>query len=74
MSKSQLGVRIPNTLLNELNSYVEKTGTNKTQVIVNAIAEYLGCGDSVPLSERVAEVERRISELENEVKATIKTR
>lgn len=65
MSKSQVGVRIPNTLLNELNSYVEKTGTNKTQVIVTAIAEYLGCGDSVPLSERVAEVEKRMTELEN---------
>ncbi|ACB54486.1 hypothetical protein cce_5140 [Crocosphaera subtropica ATCC 51142] len=64
MSKSQIGVRIPNTLLNELNSYVEKTGTNKTQVIVSAIAEYLGCADNIPLSKRVAELERKIAVLE----------
>ncbi|MGB5594550.1 MAG: DNA-binding domain-containing protein [Crocosphaera sp.] len=64
MSKSQLGVRIPNTLLNKLNSYTQETGTSKTEVVVSAIAEYLGCADSVPLSQRVAEVERRLTMLE----------
>ena len=64
MSKSQIGVRIPDSLFNELNSYVEKTGTSKTEVVCSAIAEYLGCADSVPLSQRLAEVERRVAMLE----------
>ncbi len=64
MSKSQIGLRIPTSLFNELNSYVEKTGTSKTEVVCSAIAEYLGCADSVPLSQRVAELERKMAALE----------
>ncbi len=70
MSKSSLGLRIPTSLFNELNSYVEKTGTSKTEVVVSAIAEYLGCADSVPLSQRMAELERKFSELENSLKSS----
>ncbi len=64
MSKSQLGLRIPTSLFNELNRYVEKTGTSKTEVVCSAIAEYLGCADSVPLSQRVADLERKMALLE----------
>lgn len=64
MGKSQIGVRIPDSLLHELNSYIEKTGSNKTEVVCSAIAEYLGCADSVPLSQRVAELERKMAVLE----------
>ncbi len=69
MSKSQIGVRIPDSLLNELNRYIKKTGTSKTEVVCSAIAEYLGCADSVPLSQRVAELERKFTELENVVRS-----
>ncbi len=64
MSKSQLGLRIPTSLFNELDRYVEKTGTSKTEVVCSAIAEYLGCADSVPLSQRVADLERKMAVLE----------
>ena len=64
MSKSQLGVRIPNTLLNKLNNYTQETGTSKTEVVVSAIAEYLGCADNVPMSQRMTEIERRVAALE----------
>ena len=56
MAKSQIAVRVPPSLLAELNQYVEKT-----DVVVSAIAQYLGCADSVPLSQRVAELERRMA-------------
>ena len=69
MAKSQIAVRVPPTLLEKLNSYVEKTGTSKTDVVVSAIAQYLGCAESVPLSQRLAEVERRVAELEKEVRS-----
>ena len=68
MSKSSLGLRIPTSLFNELNSYVEKTGTSKTEVVCSAIAEYLGCADSVPLSQRMTEFERRLTALEAKTK------
>ncbi len=49
MGKPQITVRLSPSLLMELNHYVEKTGTSKTDVVVSAIAQYLGCADSVPL-------------------------
>jgi len=70
MGKPQIAVRIPPPLLAELNQYVERVGTSKTDVIVSAIAQYLGCAETVPLSQRMAELERKVAELE----ATIKTK
>ena len=70
MGKPQIAVRIPPPLLAELNQYVERIGTSKTDVIISAIAQYLGCAETVPLSQRMAEVERKVAELE----ATIKTK
>ena len=64
MSKPQIAIRMPPDLLAELNNYVEKVGTSKTDVVVSAIAQYLGCADSVPLSQRMAEVEKRVAQLE----------
>ncbi|MEH1974702.1 MAG: DNA-binding domain-containing protein [Nostoc sp.] len=68
MAKSQVAVRIPPYLLQELNNYVEQTGTSKTDVIVSAIAQYLGCTSAVPLSQRIAELEAKVEELQALVK------
>lgn len=65
MGKPQIAVRIPPPLLAELNQYVERVGTSKTDVIISAIAAYLGCAETVPLSQRMAEVERKIMELKS---------
>ena len=67
MTKPQITVRISPSLLMELNNYVEKTGTSKTDVVVTAIAQYLGCGSAVPLSQRVADLEKRVGVLEETV-------
>ncbi len=64
MGKPQIAVRMPPSLMEKLNSYVKKTGTSKTDVVVSAIAQYLGCAENVPLNQRVAELERRVNELE----------
>ena len=64
MGKPQIAVRIPPPLLAELNQYVERAGTSKTDVIVSAIAAYLGCAETVPLSQRVAELETKVRELQ----------
>ena len=68
MSKPQIAIRLSPSLLQELNNYVELTGTSKTDVVVSAIAQYLGCADNVPLNQRVGDLERRLRELENLVK------
>ncbi len=68
MTKSQIAVRIPPSLLTELNQYVERTGTSKTNVVVSALAQYLGCADNVPLTQRVAALEAKMAELSALVK------
>jgi hypothetical protein len=60
--------------MEKLNSYVEKTGTSKTNVVVSAITAYLGCADSVPLAQRVAELELQMKELKAQVKSYSGTR
>lgn len=64
MGKPQIAIRMPPSLLAKLNNYVEQVGTSKTDVVISAIAQYLDCFDSIPLSQRVAELERRFAELE----------
>ncbi|OBQ35047.1 MAG: DNA-binding domain-containing protein, partial [Anabaena sp. CRKS33] len=44
---------------------VELTGRSKTDVVVSAISQYLGCADNVPLNQRVGELEIRVRELES---------
>ena len=68
MGKPQIAVRIPPPLLAELNQYVERVGTSKTDVIVSAISQYLGCAETVPLSQRMAELERRMTAIEAEAR------
>ena len=68
MGKPQIAVRIPPPLLAELNQYIERVGTSKTDVIISAIAAYLGCTETVPLSQRVAELERRMAELKAQMR------
>jgi predicted DNA-binding protein len=67
MSKPQISIRLSPSLLQELNNYVELTGTSKTDVVVSAISQYIGCADNVPLNQRVGELERRLTELESKL-------
>ncbi|MEI6445523.1 MAG: DNA-binding domain-containing protein, partial [Nostocales cyanobacterium ELA583] len=53
------------SLLQELNNYVELTGTSKTDVVVSAISQYIGCADNMPLNQRMGELEKRLRELES---------
>jgi hypothetical protein len=53
------------SLLQELNNRVELTGRLKTDVVVSAISQYIGCADNVPLNQRVGEMEKILTELES---------
>jgi hypothetical protein len=65
MSKPQVAIRLSPSLLQELNNYVELTGTSKTDVVVSAISQYIGCADNMPLNQRMGELEKRLRELES---------
>ncbi|MGB5714121.1 MAG: hypothetical protein WBM44_24820 [Waterburya sp.] len=69
MGKPQITVRLSPSLLVELDQYIERTGTSKTDVVVSAIAQYLGCTKEVPLSQRMAELERRMAAVETKIEA-----
>ncbi len=68
MTKSQISVRIPSSLLEKLNGYVDNTGATKTEVIVGALAQYLGSAKDIPVMQRIAQLEERIATLEGEIK------
>ncbi len=68
MSKIQLAVRIPEKLQERLDNYIGQTGATKTEVVINALAEYLDCADTIPLTERLAEFEKRLSLIEVQIK------
>ena len=58
MGKPQIAIRLSPSLLQELNNYVELTGTSKTDVVVSAISQYIGCTDNMPLNQRMGELEK----------------
>ena len=64
MVRPQIAIRLPFELMDKLNSYVERTGASKTEVMVGALAQYLDCPESMPFSQRMADLERRMAELE----------
>ena len=72
MKHPQITVRISPALLNTLNQYVEKSGTSKTDVVISALAQYLGCPDNTPVMQRIAELERRVDEIEAKEKVEAK--
>ena len=69
MTKPQITIRISPSLLDSLNEYVEQIGTSKTDVVITAIAQYLNCAESTPLSQIVAELERKMEKLESKMRS-----
>ena len=69
MIKPQITIRLSPSLLSELNQYVESTGSSKTEVVVSAIAQYLGCADQVSMNQRITDLEKKVAELEFEVRS-----
>ena len=69
MTKPQITIRISPSLLDSLNQYVEQIGTSKTDVVISAIAQYLGSAESMPLTQRMAELERRVTAVETKIEA-----
>jgi len=70
MNTVQLGIRIPSNLNERLTAFMSETGRSKTEVVVNALASYLGCIEEVSLNERVASLEAKMALLEASVRGS----
>ncbi len=65
MSSVSVGVRIPSNLYEKLINQAHKINTSKSEVIISALASYLNTVEDVPLSVKVANLEKRIVALES---------
>jgi metal-responsive CopG/Arc/MetJ family transcriptional regulator len=70
MGKRQIAVRLPDSLLDRLDSYVKDKKTSKTNVVIGALAQYLDSPENVPLGERMTALENRLTQLEMKLKGT----
>lgn len=68
MNKRQLGIRVPDSLLERLDSYAKEKNTSKTDVVIGALAKYLDSPENVPLNQRLTVVEEKVSRLEAQLK------
>ena len=66
MVNPQIAIRLPQSLMEKLNTYLERTGTTKTQVIVATLAQYLGSADDIPVMQRITRLEERVAAVEGE--------
>ncbi|ACK70839.1 hypothetical protein PCC7424_2418 [Gloeothece citriformis PCC 7424] len=70
MAKPQITIRLSPTLLANLDNYVVKTGSSKTQVVVGALAKYLDCVEELPLTYKILELEKKLTNIETEIHQT----
>ena len=68
MSSVSVGVRIPSNLYEKLLVHTSKVHASKSEVIISALAHYLESTEDLPLSERVADLEAKVEELQVLVK------
>ena len=64
MSSVSVGVRIPSNLYEKLLTHAQKVHISKSEVVISAKAHYLESTEDIPLSERVADLEAKVEELQ----------
>jgi hypothetical protein len=68
MPNQPITVRLPSFLLDRLEAYVIESGSSKTDVVIAALSQYLGVSTkNIPLSEKVAHLEKRLMDLERRI-------
>lgn len=64
MASQRIALRLPSDLYQLLESLINKTGVTLTDAVTAAIAVYFGAENLIPLSERVSQLEKRLTALE----------
>lgn len=64
---SPICFRIPRNLERRLKQYASRNSVTKSDVLTAALARYLGEESSIPMIQRLAEIEDKMSMLEAEV-------
>lgn len=71
MPKPFIAARIPQTVADKLEERAKDSGHGKTDIIINALAQYLGCSIDVPEEtravDRLVTVEKELTELRNRI-------
>ncbi len=67
MASLQFSVRIPPELDKRVKEYAAKNNTTKSDVMVTALARYLGYESKVPLAQRVVELEQKMAQLQVQI-------
>ena len=57
MSSVSVSVRIPSNLHEKLLAHTSKVDVSKSEVIISALAQYLGCTEDIPLIPAIAPYE-----------------
>lgn len=68
MAKPFIAARIPEIIDEKLKAYAENVGASRTDIVISALAQYLGCSIEVPVEtnavDRLAALEKRVEVLE----------
>ena len=62
-----ISVRIPRGLNKHLKQYAAKNNVTKSDVIVAALARYLGDESKVPMNQRMVELEQQMAEVQKQI-------
>jgi metal-responsive CopG/Arc/MetJ family transcriptional regulator len=68
MTSVSVGVPIPSNLYERLLAHTSKVKVSRSEVVISALANYLGATEDVPLSQKVADLEAKVEELQALVK------
>jgi antitoxin component of RelBE/YafQ-DinJ toxin-antitoxin module len=60
-----LTIRVPDPLLNQLQSHLDQQGLTVTEGVLAAIASYVGDNERLPLVERVSRLEKKLVLIEH---------
>ena len=63
MTCVSVAVRIPEALHQRLEAYLSNTRSSKTEVVINALAQYLGATEEVSLNQRVKALEAQVAQI-----------
>ncbi|MFN9174650.1 MAG: hypothetical protein ACK58N_09095 [Synechocystis sp.] len=64
MESKRLTIRVPDPLLDRLESHLDQQGLTVTEGVLAAIASYVGDTERLPLVERVSRLEKKLALIE----------